>query len=71
MPAEKIEALHMAVCNAVQIMNMSPDIARSADGRKARDILRQALIDYADAFMDQPVTEKERETIARKHRRMP
>ena len=61
--------LHIAVCNAVQIMNMSVDIARSEDGRRARDILRQALIDYADEFMEQPTTAKEREVIARKHRR--
>jgi hypothetical protein len=69
--ADKIEELHMAVCNAVHIMNMSPDIAQSSDGRKARDILRQALIDYADAFMAAPVTDHEREAIARKHRKMP
>lgn len=42
------EALHAAVCQAVSIMNQSFDIAASKDGRKANDILRQALIDYAD-----------------------
>jgi hypothetical protein len=60
--------LHAAVCNAVAIMNTSIDIARSPEGRKARDILRQALIDYAEEYMDQSVTEQEREQIARKHR---
>lgn len=46
--APREDALHNAVCNAVSIMNQSMDIARSADGRKAKDVLRQALIDYAD-----------------------
>lgn len=68
MTAQTSERLHAAVCQAVAIMNMSLDIARSPDGREARDILRQALIDYANDFMDQPVTEKERELIARRHR---
>jgi hypothetical protein len=40
-------------------MNMSPDIARSSDGRKARDILRQALIDYADASLATPEPSRE------------
>lgn len=62
------ENLHAAVCNAVAIMNTSIDIARSPEGRKARDILRQALIDYADEYMDQPVSEQERELVARRHR---
>lgn len=65
---DREQDLHLAVCNAVHIMNMSPDIARSEEGRKARDILRQALIDYADSYMNQPVTANEREAIARKHR---
>lgn len=66
---DREQSLHLSVCNAVQVMNMSPDIARSEDGRKARDILRQALIDYADSYMDQPVSESERESVAKKHRR--
>lgn len=62
------EKLHAVVCTAVSILNVSVDMARSEEGRQVRDILRQALIDYADDFMDQPVTEQERKLIARKHR---
>lgn len=43
------EALHAAVCQAVAILNVSPDMARSRNGRDTHNILRQALIDYADA----------------------
>lgn len=46
---ERESALHDAICQAVSIMNMSFDVAKSADSRKAKDILRQALVDYADA----------------------
>ncbi len=51
------EALHAAVCQAVSIMNQSFDIAASKDGRKANDILRQALIDYADSQVAAPAGE--------------
>lgn len=68
MTAPSSERLHAAVCEAVSVMSTSPDIARSADGRKARDILRQALIDYADAFMNETPTDEERELVARHHR---
>jgi hypothetical protein len=47
----KHEDLHFAVCEAVSIINMSHDMARSADGRKISTILRQALIDFADAAL--------------------
>jgi hypothetical protein len=57
--------LHTAICEAASILSTAPDVIRCADGRKARDILRQALIDYADAFMDQPATEDERSAIHR------
>lgn len=63
------EILHIAVCNAVTRMNMSVDCARSNELREVRDWLRQALIDYADAYMNQPATDRERETVANKHRR--
>ena len=67
-----IEAdLHMAVCQAVALLNAAPEVARCAEGREARDILRKALIDYADAYMDQPATERELATVASKHRRTP
>jgi ribosomal protein L22 len=63
------EALHVAVCQAVALLNRAPEVARCAEGREARDLLRQALVDYADAYMDQPVTEHERAAVARKHQR--
>lgn len=61
------QKLHAAVCQAVALLNRAPEVARCAEGREARDLLRQALVDYADAFMDEPVTETERARIARKH----
>lgn len=61
--------LHAAICRAVELLNRSPMAAQCSEARGARDILRQALVDYADAYMDQPVEDHERETIARKHRR--
>lgn len=46
------EALHVAVCQAVALLNRAPEVARCAEGREARDLLRLALADYADAYMD-------------------
>ena len=63
------EDLHAAVCQAVALLNIAPEVARCAEGRQARDILRQALATYADAYMDEPVTPEEFKAIARKHRR--
>ena len=65
------EALHAAVCQAVALLNRAPEVARCAEGREARDLLRQALVDYADAYMDEPVTERERSAVAAKHQRKP
>lgn len=65
-----MDKLHAAVCQAVAILNTSPEIARIAAGRDVREILRHALVEYADNFMDQPVTDHERESIARKHRKL-
>lgn len=68
--ANTIESnLHAAICQAVALLNVAPEVARCKEGREARDVLRQALIDYADAYMDQPVTEAERAAVARKHQR--
>lgn len=64
----RLNAMHTAVCQAVALLNVAPEVVRCKEGREARDILRQALADYADAFMDQPVTSAERESVARKHR---
>lgn len=66
---EAAEKMQSAVCQAVSLLNRSPEVARSTEGREAHMILRKALSDYADDYMDQPVTEAERETIARKHRK--
>lgn len=41
-------ALHAAVCQAVALLNRSPEVARCAEGREAHNLLRQALADYAD-----------------------
>lgn len=60
--------LHAAICQAVALLNVTPEIARSEKGRQAHNILREALGKYADYYMDQPATEGERESIARKHR---
>ncbi len=65
------QKLHAAVCQAVALLNRAPEVARCAEGREAHMILRQALADYADAYMDQPAPEAERETVACKHRNEP
>jgi hypothetical protein len=65
------EALHAAVCQAVALLNRAPEVARCTEGREARDLLRQALVAYANAYMDEPVTERERATVAAKHQRKP
>jgi len=67
--ARTSEALHATVCQAVTLLNSAPEVARCAEGREARDILRQALANYADAYMDQPVSEGELSRISSKHRR--
>lgn len=42
------EILHIAICQAVAILNASPEVAKLEDGRRVRDILRTALHDYAN-----------------------
>lgn len=61
--------LHTAVCQAVALLNVSPLLARCESGSKAHQILRQALVDYADAYMDQPATKDEVRAISRLHAR--
>jgi hypothetical protein len=65
------QKLHAAVCQAVALLNRAPEVARCAEGREAHTILRQALVDYADAYMDEPVPERERAAVAAKHQRQP
>lgn len=50
-----IDSLHTAVCKAVGLLNMSPECAQGAKSREAHNILRQALIDYADRGPWQPM----------------
>ena len=67
--ADTSGALHVAVCQAVALLNRAPEVARCTEGREARDILRQALVEYADTYMDQPAPETERAAVARKHQK--
>lgn len=41
--------LHEAVCQAVVLLNRSPEAALCAEAREAHTILRQVLIDIADS----------------------
>lgn len=41
---------HEHVCVATNLANTSPDVQISVDGRAIRDVLRDALINYADAI---------------------
>ena len=68
---EPVKKLHEAVCQAVALLNRAPELARSNEGREAHTLLRQALVDVADAYMDAPVTESERAAVAAKHQRKP
>ncbi len=61
------EILHVAVCQAVALMNGSLVFAQSAEGQQVQNTLRTALTEYADAYMDQPVTEAERAAMIRGH----
>jgi hypothetical protein len=60
-PSERalLEQLHAAVCNAVAVMNVAPAVVRNEDGRKAHNILRQALTNYADGYDRLRATEPE------------
>lgn len=66
---EPVKKLHEAVCQAVALLNLAPELARSTEGREAHNLLRQALVDVADAYMDAPVSESERAAVAAKHQR--
>jgi hypothetical protein len=63
------EILHIAVCQVVAILNAAPEVARLSDGRRVRDLLRQALADYSDAVMEQPAKPGEVEHMRKLHRR--
>lgn len=65
----EIARLHGAVCQAVALLNRAPEVARCEEAWQAHTILREVLVSHADAYMDEPVTEREREAVAAKHRR--
>lgn len=44
-----IDKLHAAVCQAVAILDISPEVLCIPEWRKVHDIMREALIEYADA----------------------
>ncbi len=47
--------LHEAICTAVELLYLAPEIHRCKEGRQAYDVLRQTLITYADDCMRGPV----------------
>ena len=55
---EPIKKLHEAVCQAVELLNRAPEVSRCAEWREAHNLLRQALVDVADAYMDAPMSER-------------
>ena len=61
------EILHIAVCQAVGLMNGALVFAQSEEGQQVRNVLRKALVEYADVYMDQPVTEAERNAMILGH----
>jgi hypothetical protein len=65
-PTEEI--LHVAVCQAVAILNVAPEVAATEDGRRVRTILREALHNYANAVMDEPAKPGEVEHMKKLHR---
>lgn len=46
----KRDGLHIAMCQAVALLNRSPEVARCSEGREARDILRNALTAFAEKY---------------------
>jgi len=63
------ERLHAAICSAVEILNTAPSVIATREGRQIRDLLRQALADHADEFMDKQTWERERAFIMKRRRR--
>lgn len=61
--AEKLQA---SVCQSMVLLNQSVT-AQCNESSKVHEILRTALCVYADDYMEQPVTEAERQAIMRKH----
>ena len=51
---EPVKKLHEAVCQAVALLNRSPEVAMCAEWREAHSLLRQALVDVADAYSKTP-----------------
>ena len=53
------QQLHKAICEAVALLNLSPESAKSLHFRQAHELLREVLVKYADYVMDLPVTTEE------------
>lgn len=51
--------MHIAVCQAVALMNCSTTVPVCQYSRQAHEILRKSLADYADAYMNQPVSDEQ------------
>lgn len=49
--ADGVEALHLSVCQAVQLMQTAVPFMDRAELIKAQDILRESLISYANATL--------------------
>ncbi len=43
--------LHEAICEAVELLFLAPEVHKCKEGRQAYDVLRQALVTYADDCM--------------------
>ena len=79
-PVTDPETLAVALSN---VGTMSPRLRKLYDDSAAalraqaneidrlHDRLRQALVDFADVYMDDPVTESERAAVAARHQRKP
>ncbi len=61
--------MKVSICQAVALLYASEEVSVCPKGREARDILRKALSDYADYYMDQAVDDKDRAKVAIKHQR--
>jgi len=46
--SDRIEELHSAICQAVALLNRLLEAARGVESREAHNILRKALVDYAN-----------------------
>ena len=59
--------LHKAVCNAVEILNVSPEVVVLPNGREIYNILRNSLAVFAEEYMNETPKTTEIKTINRKY----